>query len=353
MIVPLSSILFLVFFIVLKLVAWPHKLHPPPFREFLTAAAAWTVAFALRLPILYISTLTNIYVNKFTILVSTFLQVLSEEVLRMAVIVILGIHLSYPPNNDPESDVDWAPLPDVSEQAFTQVWWIAIGWATVDVAVGIVQGYEQLALYRDYYPDTNVRTSPTTSPVRRTRQGTTSTHHDAPQLGAPSSQPILDNEHHQSPLPRDLEDELSHLLTTKQRAELEEVYGSPLPRIPVFLIALQRLDAILLALGFTLLSSAAYLRALYIPSYPAPLPPLPPPPVNPPSRRDGDYEVDWSRVKDTTLPIFAVIILAHFFLSSLWMEALPRIGVHTASYIGLLVALAAFFSGMGYWGALV
>jgi hypothetical protein len=143
--------------------------------------------------------------------------------------------------------------------------------------------------------------------------------------------------------PRDLEAELSHLMTRKQRAELEEVYGSPLPRIPIFLIALQRLDSILLSLGLTLLISSAYLRAWYLPAISADLP----------IKFKKHWEVDWSEVKHTTIPVFAIVVLVHSILSTLWMEALPRIGVHTASYVGLLVSLAAFFAGLGYWGALV
>jgi hypothetical protein len=47
----------------------------------------------------------------------------------------------------------------------------------------------------------------------------------------------------------------------KNRAEIEDVYGSPLPNIPLFLIFLQRLDAILLSLGLTLVLSAAYVTS--------------------------------------------------------------------------------------------
>lgn len=152
--------------------------------------------------------------------------------------------------------------------------------------------------------------------------------------------------------PMDLEAELSHLLVRKQRAELEGVYGSPLPRIPVFLIALQRFDSILLSVGLTLLVSAAYLRAFYLPATTV---------VDDPNllkvllsaTYQQDWAVDWSKVKDTTVPIICAAVLFHFFLSMLWIEALPRIGVHTASYVGLLVSLAVLFAGLGCWGALI
>jgi hypothetical protein len=47
-------------------------------------------------------------------------------------------------------------------------------------------------------------------------------------------------------------------LALKNRAEIEDVYGSPLPNIPLFLMFLQRLDSILFSLGLTLALSAAY-----------------------------------------------------------------------------------------------
>jgi hypothetical protein len=55
-----------------------------------------------------------------------------------------------------------------------------------------------------------------------------------------------------------LETQISHLLALKNRAEIEGVYGSPLPNIPLFLMFLQRLDSILFSLGLTLALSAAY-----------------------------------------------------------------------------------------------
>lgn len=403
LVVSLSSIIALLLFGVLKVVAWPNTLHPSPIREFLLAGAGWIVAFALRRPILYLFTLFDSYVNGFTVLLSTFFQVISEETIRLAILILIQLHLqrpevqhllsqsglSDPPNGD--NDGDWAPLPDVWDGAFTQVWWIALGWATIDVAVGIVQGYEQLSLYRDVLArERSHAHSP--SPVRhkRSRSKRPTNENEEPlasqqtaavvaadgaeQLEAqPASARVLNSSviysvtparmHSTEQLitlngseavivatPRDLEAELSHLMTRKQRAELEEVYGSPLPRIPIFLIALQRLDSILLSLGLTLLISSAYLRALYLPAIPTDTDPTF---LGAPRRYERDWEVDWTRVKDTTLPVFALVVIVHFILSTLWIEALPRIGVHTVSYVGLLFSLAAFFAGLGYWGALV
>lgn len=435
--VTLSSCIFLILFGVLKIVCWPHELHPSPLREFLLAAGAWTVAFALRLPILFLSTIGNTYVNAFTTTLSTFLQVFTQEALRLAILVLIQLHLERPGkqhagktfssflfSSDPttpipgptDPDLDWAPLPDVWDRAFTQVWWLGMGWATADVVVGIVQGYEQLSLYRDVLArDRRERSHAHTSSPSPSRQKRVRSSQPTPRDPAAGGLPPLSSTRSLSNLAstrpggllhlepagevppasatraasvvlsstpqrmltsenvtenntngvvgadepifihasaRDLEAELSHLITRKQRAELEEVYGSPLPRIPIFLIALQRLDSILLSLGLTLLVSSAYLRALYLPAFTTP---------ETPPYLDGsgtpryklEWEVDWRRVKDTTIPVFATVVLVHFLLSILWIEALPRVGVHTASYVGLLVSLAMFFAGLGYWGALV
>ncbi|CCA74532.1 hypothetical protein PIIN_08484 [Serendipita indica DSM 11827] len=409
--VTIPSTLILLLLGLLKILVWPRTVHPSPLREFGLAAGSYVVSYALRIPILYISTLCNTYFNSWTMALSTFLHVSAQEAIRLAMLVVLQIHLERPSEEsllrggDGGTPLDdWAPLPDVWDAAFTQVWWLALGWATMDVAVGIVQGYEQLALYRDAWshhhhrphlrhdshgPVTDSTSSPSPPPhgkhrrssTANERRESTSAVEDAhPALKRPASHIVytLTPQHVSSadltatyegaqegqeaePLqestiliaaPMDLEAELSHLLVRKQRAELEGVYGSPLPRIPVFLIALQRFDSILLSVGLTLLVSAAYLRAFYLPATTV---------VDDPNllkvllsaTYQQDWAVDWSKVKDTTVPIICAAVLVHFFLSMLWIEALPRIGVHTASYVGLLVSLAVLFAGLGCWGALI
>lgn len=51
-----------------------------------------------------------------------------------------------------------------------------------------------------------------------------------------------------------------------------------------------------------------------------------------------------------TLPI---LLAVHAFLTLMhtpWI--LPRLGIHTVVYIGLLVSLGLFFGGLGVWEAL-
>lgn len=102
----------------------------------------------------------------------------------------------------------------------------------------------------------------------------------------------------------------------------------------MFVPCLQRIDSFLFSLGFTLVLAWAYLRSPL--SFPIGIDPLP------------------SIYSNRALGIaFPVVVLAHLFLSLLHSPAvLPRIGVHTTAYVGLLVGLGGFFTGLGLWGAL-
>ena len=354
--VTLPSLLSLGFFAVLKITVWPHSISPSPIREILTAAAAWTVSFALRLPLFYLATLFHTYVNRFTIVLSTFFQVLSEELLRLGVLVLLGIQLERRGEGDDGAE-GWEV--DTWDPAFTRVWWIAMGWAVADVVVGLTQGYDQLSLYKDVLPpysspslhespSVSVRHSPTRAGKQPLRPSvTTTTTHPHRHSRSPPSTIVHSIQPSQEILTPDLESQISHLLALKTRAEIEDVYGSPLPNIPLFLMSLQRLDAVLLSLGLTLVLSAAYLSAC---AGEATTPVASGVVV---ARVAGGEGPTWAQVK-AIVPTFFALVGVHFALGAIWTAgALPRIGMHTASYVGLLVSLGCFFAGLGRWGALV
>jgi hypothetical protein len=88
----------------------------------------------------------------------------------------------------------------------------------------------------------------------------------------------------------------------------------------VFISCLQRIDAQFLSMGFTLLVSAAY--------------------------------VSEHRTNVFRGIVFGLVVALHSILTVVWAEALPRIGIHTASYTSLLVAIGTFFAGLALWGAL-
>ncbi|KAF8154141.1 hypothetical protein B0H34DRAFT_78984 [Crassisporium funariophilum] len=73
----------------------------------------------------------------------------------------------------------------------------------------------------------------------------------------------------------EVERDLERLMALKSREEMEEVYGIPVIRIPVFISCLHRINTILSSLGVTLLLSAAYMQS---PLAVSPPPPPPPPP---------------------------------------------------------------------------
>lgn len=113
--------------------------------------------------------------------------------------------------------------------------------------------------------------------------------------------------------------------------------------IPIFITILQRIDSILLSLGLTLLLSAAYVHStsatppsLWLLSSSFISRPYPPPPIITLLTRT-----------------FVLVTTIHALLALLHTPPiLPRIGMHTAAYIGSLVGLGTLFAGLGVWGAL-
>lgn len=99
----------------------------------------------------------------------------------------------------------------------------------------------------------------------------------------------------------------------------------------MFVSTLQRLNAILVALGLGLLLGAAYLSsALSAP--------------------------DAGGVQQSNRPLalaFPLLTAAHMALSALHTpRILSRIGLHSAAYVGLIVGLGGVFGGLAAWGAL-
>jgi len=131
---------------------------------------------------------------------------------------------------------------------------------------------------------------------------------------------------------------MARLLAVRTRVELEQVYGIPPPNIPVFISCLQRLDSILYAYGITLIISHRYLAELMTTR-----------------RRDpGDSSLpfDYPSAIAAAFPTFIVLLSLTTAVNTMWALALPNIGVHSASYAALLLALGLFFAGLGYWDAL-
>ena len=93
------------------------------------------------------------------------------------------------------------------------------------------------------------------------------------------------------------------------------------------------MDSILLSTGNTLVLAAAYLLSdLSLLSLE----------LNTSPRNNRSFYV-----------AFPLVLFMNVIMSLLHTPfILPRIGVHTTSYIGFLLGLGSFFAGLGLWGAL-
>ena len=101
----------------------------------------------------------------------------------------------------------------------------------------------------------------------------------------------------------------------------------------MFVPCLQRIDSFLFSLGFELILAWAFL-----------LSPLSFPPGAEPAPIYSNRPLAIA---------FPLVVVVHLFLSLLHSPPiLPWIGVHTTAYVGLLVGLGGFFTGLGLWGVL-
>lgn len=127
---------------------------------------------------------------------------------------------------------------------FHSSYYLGLGWGVAECAWGIVQGWEQLALYQDddeqpFCDDAC-----------------------AEECMDPEGPVDLDAEDPDDDDDDDDLDELEHRVSILQkmqaRHELEQVMGTPFPMIPLALHILWRVDTLLLNLGLTLILSGFY-----------------------------------------------------------------------------------------------
>jgi hypothetical protein len=173
--------------------------------------------------------------------------------------------------------------------------------------VSVHQGYAGLALYRD------VLVPP------------------SPPLINPERTPLLPSRRAAPDPDAEIDQDLEELIALKAREELEDVFGLPLivsnslrariqrliygQRIPAFIPCLQRVNSPLLSVGLFLLLSASQFGA----------------------------RVRWGLV--------ALATATHLLLAVLHAPiVLPRVGVQGAAYVGAVVSLGIFFTGLGVWG---
>lgn len=115
---------------------------PFPVPEFLVAVVLWSFAYLIRDPIYSLSAaLASPFPSislTLPLLLSTALHTVLSTLIQQTTIPLLLI----PQYQALEYPAAWDP-------AFRRVWWAALGWSTAEAVVGIKQGYESIALYRD------------------------------------------------------------------------------------------------------------------------------------------------------------------------------------------------------------
>lgn len=229
--VPVSSLLVFALLASLPLLVWhadPHtpsdyqRYFPTPLPEVLVSAALWVLSHHIRIP-LFTITSSLLHSPIWNTLVFNLFHVVLSQLLRLSALPILNVRhrMAY-------------PLPTWKDPAFSRVWWVALGWALADVAVGITQGYEQLVLYRevmvpeDRVQDVLVRWKSGLSGVG---EWSGSSSNDALPL-SPRAIQSFGREHAK---PRSIEEavklavdkDLEEIVRLKDREELEEIYGVP------------------------------------------------------------------------------------------------------------------------------
>ncbi|KAJ2930794.1 hypothetical protein H1R20_g6267, partial [Candolleomyces eurysporus] len=352
---------------------YPYAPYLPfPLPELLTAAGMWSMSLLLRefvysLPSSLSLTLPP-YASLLLSLLATAFQTLISVSLQLAAVVLLLI----------------TPTPGINhptwhDHAFRRVWTIALGWAGAEAIVGIKQGYENIALYRDVLvnvkkiseedsliPGEGTVSSSVSPALTRssTRSQELSPYHDEDGPVRGERQPLLAKppqanglyRFSKNALEQEVQNDLDQLIALRSREELEEIYGIPVIHVPVFISCLHRINAVLNSLGTFLVLSAAYLRSPLAPSIPD-RPPIP-------SFSSENYSslLQISRTlagltvhRDSILGLTAVaVVICQMGLSLLhtaWV--LPKIGVPTHVYVGLLVSLVLFFAGLALWEVLV
>jgi hypothetical protein len=388
-IVPVSSLLLLILLAVLPPLIWPlppgihfpsYRNFPFPLPELLTSISLWTLSHTLRVPIyslfFFLAPISSpVAVSAF---LTTITHVLLTNFLRLSSFALLQVR----------HEMDY-PLPTCLDNSFRRVIWIAIGWSIAEVGVSVVQGYETLALYKGvmvppgreneflrgwkdenagFRPEIGASSNSWTmehseyfeEPEEAHNRAATGELHipvlDA-ELAAGSRRQYLYRTASAAAIRLQLEQDLDQLLTLKAREEVEEVYGVPAivclyplllvrpnlilknlvarQKIPVFISTLQRLSSIILSQGLSLLLSSAYLGS----PISFQLPQTSPTPL-----------LSSNRPFVITFPI---VVMIHLLLSMLHTPlVLPRIGLHTASYMGLIIGLGCLFAGLGVWKAL-
>ncbi|KAF8735373.1 hypothetical protein AX14_002185 [Amanita brunnescens Koide BX004] len=370
---------------------------PFPLPELLIAIAFSSLSHLLRTPIFHLTSLLQsiyafedtqyeTYVPALSTLLSCAIHTISALLLRVCSFATLLPIVS----NSHRAVSTRSPV-------FHIVWWTALGWSMAEATIGIAQGYQAISLYKDvlvsvhrkpkascpsqckldnvFTPgqendsgkgkqvasscdalqrrelnaygtqatsSTNVATSGEREPLLRKGSdlsATTSSSfaslslHPSSAWDNPAEQGEVDSE--ESELQVQVDRDIDHLLAFRRREELEELYGIPFIKIPVFVSCLHRFNSLLQSLGFALLLAAGYISTSPVQEDPV---------VVPIFGSEGQSP-------RTIYVLTTGVFITHLFLTLLHSPILlPKFGVHTVVYLSFITALGSLFMGLGAWG---
>lgn len=165
--VPASSLLLIIFAILLPRLLSPHPLpsRPPISREVLSVllgAALWTLGHGIRNPLFFLTTIIISSLRKLLIPRRIRLRESDEDagqwtpsiISIINAVLVAWLQESLRLSIFPIFRVDWYDLTQPTKRladnaVFYEIWSLALGWALAEICAGILQGYEQLALYED------------------------------------------------------------------------------------------------------------------------------------------------------------------------------------------------------------
>ena len=226
--VPAVSLLLLAFLFLSPYLFWKYKSRPPeahpsyfpsPLPEVILSSSVWAIAYLLRTPIFAV---VSFFLDRFPSPISSLAfnasHVLVYNFFRLAPLPILRLR-----EHMKQSRATW------HDPIFYRVWWLSLGWATIDVAVSIWQSYAQIGLYRSVMvPEERVLQVLASDSAL----GSTSN------LLSPTEEILPLSPRQELPktqTPRTLDDairlavdqDLEQLVSLKEREEVEEIYGLP------------------------------------------------------------------------------------------------------------------------------
>ncbi|WVQ84621.1 hypothetical protein IAT38_006776 [Cryptococcus sp. DSM 104549] len=365
LLVPIITLVWLALLILLVTYAWPpsrkereagqqypHPLLPKPL---LIGVFASCTVQTLRVPT-YVVVSWLCFSPTATMFLSRTLHTIIHELLRMSTLPLI------------------VPSPT---SGFHSSYYLGLGWGLAEAAWGIVNGWEQLALYQevmrpaddaglrlpsdeeeiqaalgDATPEERAKMEPAAAATAK-REGLLSAVVERDEEGYDSvddereAELTEEEEEEEDQLDEaELERKVEILERMRERRELEEVIGLPYPCIPFPLHLLWRLDTLLLNLGLTLLLSAFYFSPQPIYRHSSPFSDDLAAAHSPPAESPDSEPSRWLWL------VWALVVVVHVAVSLVW-KVVGKVGIGAVTWGGLIVALGSVFAGLGSWGGLV